>query len=322
MSNRASILKQKFLQSTGLPFREVLPESVIEKELKAEGVKYYNSIYNPVVTLWAFLSQVLDPDHSLRHAVSRVIAWLSEAGEKVPSSDTGAYSKARSRLPEGLLQRLLNKTAQSLEKQARDEDLWCGRSVYICDGSSVLMSDTPENQAAYPQHSNQKAGCGFGLAKIVVMFSLTTGALMGGLIKAFNTSELVMARQMYRMLNPGDVALADQAFGTYVDLVLVQSVGADAVFRRHHQRQSDFRRGKKLGIGDHIVTWHKPKRRPNHMDEKEFKQLPETVQVREVHILIRQPGFRTREIIVVTTLLDAKRYSRSQLAQLYLLRVH
>ena len=124
--------------------------------------------------------------------------------EPIPSTDTGGYSKARIRLPEGL-------------------DLWCGRHVRICDGSSVLMSDTKENQSVYPQHSNQAPGCGFPIAKIVVMFSLVTGAAMEVLISAFKTSVVVLARQLYKTLMPGEVVLADRAFGTYVDLVLVQS---------------------------------------------------------------------------------------------------
>lgn len=105
-----------------------------------------------------------------------------------------------------------------------------------------------------------------------------------------------------------------------MDLVLVQAQLADAVFRKHQSRKSDFRTGKKLGIADHIVTWHKPKCRPKGMSLEEFAQLPDCVKVREVHFLIRQKGFRTKEIIVVTTLLDAKIYTKAQLAKLYRLR--
>jgi hypothetical protein len=179
------------------------------------------------------------------------------------------------------------------------------------------MSDTPKNQATYPQHSNQAPGCGFPIAKIVVMFSLVTGAAMEVLIAAFKTSEVVLARQLYKTLSPEEVLLADRALGTYVDLVLVQSQQADAVFRKHQSRKSDFRRGKKLGIGDHLVTWSKPKRRPHHMSADEFAALPEKVLVREVHVLIRQQGFRPKEIILVTTLLDPKVYTKAKLAQLY-----
>lgn len=114
-----------------------------------------------MVTLWAFLSQVLDSDKSLHNSVSRVIAWLASCDQAVPSDDTGAYSKARKRLPERVLQRLFEKSAAALEQQSTPSELWCGHQVHICDGSSVLMSDTAANQEAYPQHSNQKTGCGF-----------------------------------------------------------------------------------------------------------------------------------------------------------------
>lgn len=103
MPNRASILKQQFLQSVALPWKELLPDSKVKELLALEDLRYYNSVYTPIVTLWAMVSQVLDPDKSLSQAVKRMSTWLSVAGAKPPSSDTGAYSKARQRLPERLV---------------------------------------------------------------------------------------------------------------------------------------------------------------------------------------------------------------------------
>lgn len=317
MPNRVEILKQRFANSVGLPFRELLPEPSIQEVLKAEKVKYRNRLFNPIVTLWAFLSQVLDTDKSLQNAVSRIIAWLAAAGEAIPAADTGGYAKARKRLPEKLLLRLLGKTGQALEDQTEASDLWCSRHVKLCDGSTLTMSDTPANQGEYPQPTNQASGCGFPIAKIVVMFSLATGAALEVLIAPLRTGEVTLARQLYAKLIPGDVLLADRAFGSYVDLVLVQQYSADGVFRKHQSRKSDFRRGKKLGIGDHIVTWSKPQRRPRSMSQEEFAQLPEQLRVREVHLLIRQKGFRPKEIIIVTTLVDSQVYTKAKLAQLY-----
>jgi len=102
------------------------------------------------------MSQVLDPDKSLSHTVARVIAWLSESGAVVPSSDTGAYSKARKRLPLSVIQRLLAQTAQTLSVQISDEQRWCGRRVCAYDGTG-----DPTNQQVYPQHGNQKQGVAF-----------------------------------------------------------------------------------------------------------------------------------------------------------------
>ena len=230
MPNRAEILKQKFQDSLALPFEQVLPEAVFQQILAQEGVAYRQTVYTPIVTLWAWISQVLDPDKSLSNAVSRVIAWLSAAGAEVPSSDTGAYSKARKRLPLPVVQKLLSQTAQALQAQVSLEERWCGRRVKAYDGTTVTMSDTVANQKSYPQHSNQQPGCGFGLAKLVVWFCVTTGAVLEVAMAAFKTSEWEMARQLYARLQADDVVVADSAYGTYVDLVLVQAEEADAVF--------------------------------------------------------------------------------------------
>jgi len=317
MPNSAAILKQKFANSFGLPFQTLLPESVIAEVLAAEGVKYRNRIFSPFVTLWAFLSQVLDADKSSRNAVSRVIAWLAGSGQEVPSDNTGGYTQAKQRLPEGVFKRLFEQTGRQMEQQVPDVELWCGRHVKLLDGSNVSMPDTAANQEAYPQHSNQKAGCGFPIAKLVVMFSLATGAAIAVVIDQFKVSELELARCLYASLEPGDIGLADRAYGSYVDLASVQARGADGVFRCHQRRSCDFRRGQRLGKDDHLVTWDKPKRCPKHMSQEAFAQLPDSLTVREVRFQVVQPGYRTKTIIVVTTLLDAKRYSKSQLAELY-----
>jgi len=320
MANRAAILKQKFHNSIALPFESVLPEAVIQQVLQEQGVKYRNTLYTPIVVLWAWLSQVLDSDKSLSHAVKRVIAWMAGAKAEVPSVDTGAYSKARKRLPLEVLKPLLNRTASELTTKVKPEQQWCGRRVKAYDGTTVLMSDTPANQQGYPQHSNQKAGCGFPLAKLVVWFCATTGAVLEVAIATFNTSEWQLSRQFYATLEREEVVVADSAYGTYVDLALVRSRGADAVFRKHHARQCDFRCGQKLGIGDHIVQWQRPLRCPQSMSRKDFESLPASIEIREVHLLIQQPGFRPKEVILVTTLLDPKRYGKAKLAELYQLR--
>ena len=247
MANRAAILKQKFQNSVALPFEQVLPETTIQKVLEEQGVRYRQTLYTPLVVVWAWLSQVLDVDKSLGNAVNRAIAWIATSGEEVPSADTGAYSKARKRLPLGAIKPLLKRTAAALQSEVKPEQRWCGRRVKAYDGTSVLMSDTPANQKTYPQHSNQKEGCGFPLAKLVVWFCGTTGVVLEVAIAAFNTSEWKLARQLYATLQPDDVVVADSAYGTYVDLALVRSATADGVVRKHHARGCDFRVRQEIG---------------------------------------------------------------------------
>lgn len=146
-----------------------------------------------------------------------------------------------------MLKPLLKRTAVALQAEGKLEQRWCGRRVKADDGTTVTMSDTPANQKHYPQHSNQLVGCGFPLAKLVVWFCVTTGAVLEVAIAAFTTSEWELARQLYATLQPDDVVVADSAYGTYVDLTLVRSANADAVFRKHHARHCDFRVRQKVG---------------------------------------------------------------------------
>ncbi|MHC5939298.1 transposase domain-containing protein [Nostoc sp.] len=183
MTLGVQILKDKFTQSLGLPFKEILPSSVIEQAMKELKIRYYQRLFDPMVTLWAFLSQVLDTDKSCHNAVSKVIAYLAGLEVEIPSTDTSAYCQARSRLPETLLQKLFHQTGKSLEEKVTIEYLWCGRNVKVIDGSTVSMPDTVENQKAYPQPRTQKPGCGFPIAKIGVIFSLATGAAVALVIR-------------------------------------------------------------------------------------------------------------------------------------------
>ena len=176
MTLRVKILKNKFNQCLGLPFKELLPSEVIDQAIGELKIKYKKRLFDPFVTLWAFLSQVLDTDKSCHNAVSKIIAYLTGEGVEIPSTDTSAYCQARSRLPEKLLEKLFSQAAQNLEDKVTAEHLWCGRNVKVIDGSTVSMPDTIENQKAYPQPKNQKAGCGFPIAKIGVIFNLATGA--------------------------------------------------------------------------------------------------------------------------------------------------
>lgn len=211
MTNHVKILKQKFSQSLGLPFEEILPESAIKQVINELKIKYRRRLFDPIVTIWAFLSQVLDVDKSCHNTVSRVIAYLVNEGVEIPSTDTSAYCQARSRLPEELLAKLFRKAAQNLEQKVTVEYLWCGRSVKVIDGSSVSMLDTVENQEAYPQPSSQKPGCGFPIAKIGVIFSLATGAAVALCTDVLNTHDLKLARKLYQFLHPKDILLGDRA---------------------------------------------------------------------------------------------------------------
>lgn len=315
--NSARILKQKFTQSMGLPFKELLPESQIEQTITELSIKYKNRLFTPIVTLWTFLSQVLDVDKSCHNAVSRVISWLSSEGVEIPSTDTSAYCQARKRLPEKLLEKLFLQSGETLESKTKNEHLWCDRHVQVIDCSTVSMPDTEQNQQAYPQSGKQKKGCGFPIAKLAVIFSLATGAAMNLAIDVLNTNDIKLARRLYQFLKPKDVLLGDSAFCSYADFFWLLSRGCDVVVRKHSARCQKLKGGVLVGKNDKIITWNKPKARPRGVTKEEFDALPKTLKIREICYSIEIAGFRTKSVSLLTTLLDTETYSTTSLIQLY-----
>lgn len=276
-------------------------------------------IYTPAVTIWVFLSQCLSEDHSCRDAVAGLIAWRLARGLRRCSAQTGAYCTAREDLPEEACSGLMRETGREADEEAPAEWRWHGHRVLDVDGSTLTMPDTPENQAEYPQVPGQKPGCGFPIARIVVVFSLAVGTVLNAAIGKYQgkqTGENSLFRTLHGMLQEGDVVLADRCFSGWFDLALIRRRDAHVVVRKHQMRATDFRTGQHLGKDDHLVSWTKPPR-PKWMSPEDYADLPESLTVREVRVRVPQKGFRTKELVVVTTLLDAERYSADDLALLY-----
>jgi hypothetical protein len=312
-------VRRRFAEAAGLPFAECLPAGAVDEAVRAEGVRFRDRLYPPAVTVWVFLSQVLDAAHCCRQAVARFLAWRVGQGLAPCSADAGAYCKARGRLPEGLLARLARDAGRHPVDDAPDAWRWRGRTVKVVDGTTVALADTPANQREYPQPRSQKPGVGFPLVRMVVLFALTTGTALDaamGPYRGKRTGESALFRRLHDRLQAEDILLADRYYCSYFELALVRERGCDAVFRMHQCRRVDFRRGRRLGPSDHVATWAKPAR-PEWLEPQEYAQLPAELAVREVRVWINRPGYRTGVLVVATTLLDPEAFSWREAAALY-----
>jgi hypothetical protein len=322
-SAQASFLRRQFLQDGELPFTNVLTDEAIAQALTALG-GWLDRIFSPLVTLWVFLGQVLSADHSCRAAVARLLAHRLARGQSPCSAETGAYCQARKRLPESFFADVARQTGRALDDQVEPQWLWKCRRVYVYDGSSVSMPDTPNNQGAYPQPDTQKPGLGFPLARIAAIFSLACGAVLDVGICRYagkGQSELGLLRTLWNLFRPGDVLLADRLMCAWTEMVMLKQRGVDCVCRLTSHRSADFRRGQRLGKGDHLIKWAKPTK-PRSIDRETYDALPEFLMVRECRVRVEQPGFRVETLIVATTLLDAEEFSKDDLATLYRARWH
>jgi hypothetical protein len=316
---QASFLRRQFLQDGDLPFTDVLSEGLVAQALTAINVVWLDRIYSPLVTLWVFLGQVLSADASCRAAVARLVAHRLSRGQSPCSAETGAYCQARKRLPEEFFRETARQTGRVLQANVDPEWLWKGRRVYAYDGATVTMPDTPENQAAYPQPVIQRPGLGFPMARLAAVFSLACGAVLDLGIRRYagkGQSELGMLRTLMNVFIPGDVMLGDRMMCAWTEMVMLKQRGVDSVCRFNKNRKADFRRGLRLGPGDHIVVWPKPPK-PRTIDRQAYAELPESLTVRECRVRIEQPGFRIHNLVIATTLLDADEFAKDDLAELY-----
>jgi hypothetical protein len=318
---------QQLNNSAGLPFRELLNEQRVRAALERVGVKFRKRVFDPMTTIYAFLSQtVASKDSSCEAAVSRVLAERVANHRPACSTDTSSYCKARHRLPEEMIANLARETGQELDGQAAQEWLWKGRHVKIVDGSTAEMTDTPENQQEYPQSRTQKPGLGFPMLRMVVLFSLAVGTVLEcavGPCRGKKTGEQSLFRQLWGGLQAGDIVLGDCLYDAYRDIAPLKARGVDTLFGKKQSRVADFRTGRKLGPDDHVVQWRKPKYDAQRFESRaEWEALPETLEMREIRRVVRRPGFRTRTIIIVTTLLDAEKYPAEELTRLFALRWH
>jgi hypothetical protein len=309
-------VRVRFARSEGLPFADVMTEANILDVLNDHGVMFRDRVFDPVTTIWGFLSQVLSDDHSCRDTVSRIIAHRAANGIPVCSPNTASYCKARSRILTPVFRTLATRTAEELEASVADAWKWNGRSVFIVDGSHVSMPDTPENQAVYPQPPTQQAGLGFPLARIAVLLSLATGACHDLAIAPYEgkgTGETTLLRAMYGTLKRGEVLLADALFDNYFLICELRERGIDLVARAQYQRVGS-QTAERTPDGD-ILVWQRPNK-PRGMPGEQYRLYPKTMLMRQVAVDARDKNNRVEQFYVITTILDTS-IDGGQIGDLY-----
>lgn len=299
-------------------FGHLFPEHLLAAS--DSGTNSRERVFTTQVTFWAFVAQILSPGSSCREIVRRVEAWWQHTarGSVKLSGSSSAYCQARARLNPDALELVSGHLCWSLEANVLQEERWLkGRPVKIVDGTGLSMPDTEANQALWPQPTGQQPGCGFPVMKLVGLFSLSSGALLETVTGNLHMHESLLFRELWEKLKKGDVLLADRGFCSYAALAALQQRGVDSLMRLHQMRRADFRTGQAIGPGDRLVIWQKPAQRTEAWSVQEFAALPPTLTLRMIRLRVAAKGFRTRTVVLVTTLLDPKAYPGDALRELY-----
>ena len=278
-------------------------------------------VFSPMITFWNFLAQVLTPAQPCRETVRQIQAARRLRRKPGISSCTGGYCQARRRLAEALLEGIWQAIARRLAEEATPATPWRGLRVAVVDGTASSMPDTADNQKVWPQPRGQKPGCGFPVMKLVGLFSMATGAAHALVTGTLHDSEYTLfARLWNRFVVDFDLLLGDRAFGSFAVFAALQIHGRCGVFRMNGRRKMDWRKGRRLGKFDRVITWDKPKARD--LTWWLPQPIPDAITVRVVRVCVPVPGFRTRVVFLTTNLLDGNQFPATALAELYRRRWH
>ena len=299
---------------------QVLKPEHVSEVCRAVGLRWRNRCLDPVTTLYVFILQVLHGNAGMSH-----LARLS--GVRFSAS---AYCQARQRLPLAALQRLLRETGRPLAWPAGGAGSWCGHRTLLIDGSSFSMPDTAALRRRFGLPPNQRKGCGFPVAHLLLLFDAANGVILDLRTAPWHTHDLHQTAELFEHLQPGDVLVGDRAFCAYAQMAWLCTHQVDVVFRVQQANTVDFRprrphggRGQptsrwlaRLGLRDQLVVWY-PRGRTDTLSAAQQAQVPRQLFVRELRYRVGQRGFRSHTVTLATTLLDPQRYPATKLAELY-----
>lgn len=305
-------------KSDGYRFFNVLTSDALLPTVEEQLPNHRERLYPPTETLSLFLAQVTSADHSCQHIVNQFAVGRVAGGLSACSTATGAYCRARARLPEAMIANLALHVGHLMDKQVTHAWRWQGRRVCMVDGTTLTMPDTTENQKEFPQQGGQKPGLGFPICRLVGITCLSTGALLNAAVGRFQGKggdERTLLRSVQDTFRAGDIVLGDALYAAYFFITAMQEKGVDIVMMQHgaRRRSTDFRCGKRLGHRDHVIEISKPKSRPDWMSKEDYDAAPNSLAIRE---------FKAKGHVMVTTLLCDKRATKTELVELYGKRWH
>jgi len=289
-------IQRHSIGSLGECFGQFIPSNALENG--EAGSFSRRRVFSKTNTFWAFFSQVLDADGGCKEVVQKIQALAASRSLPSPSASTSAYCQARAKLALSDLEHILSRTAKTLHDQGHSER-WKDRRVVVVDGTGLSMPDTPENQSVWPQTRGQKPGCSFPQATVCACFCLHTGALLSYRVGSRKNHELPLLRQQHDQFQAGDIFLGDKGFCSYYDVDKFQQLGVDSVISLGVRKPVAATSALAvLAHNDLLIQWPKPKlNKALSYTKEEWKVLPEQLTLRQIKVVVNNPGFRVQSFI-------------------------
>lgn len=215
-------------------FRSLLDRSEIDRLQPLAA----SAVYTSLVTVWLLVHQRLHAGASLEQAVVRFLESTPESEnrrvrEKTLSANTGAYSRARTRLKVEVTDWVANHIFETLVSASPPS--LAGRRVFLLDGTTIPLAPTAELKAAFPPANNQHGPTVWPIAQLLVAHELESGCALlpeiGAMYGTEAISEIEQAKQILQRLPTSSLLLADCNFGVFAMVHAGVQARQDVLFR-------------------------------------------------------------------------------------------
>lgn len=294
------------------------------EEIDARQEHPPTTIYTPWVVVWLMVYQRLHANASLSDAVGELFRLKDHLppnrriAEETLSTNTGAYSQARSRLHPEVAEAVSDHVFRTLMEGS--PAAWEGRRVFLLDGTTSALASVPRLRQEFPPATNQHRPSPWPILHWAVAHELSSACALRPQIGAkygpAAVSEVTLAIRMLPHLPPQSVVMADRNFGVFAFFEAAQAAGHDVVTRLTEARfRALVRHAHPLGPGRWELLW-----KPSAAERRKHPELPADACVEaELHqVEVTTSEGTPLTLWLVTTL----RTSSAQLAELYGLRFH
>lgn len=310
-------LAENSIATYSMQFSHILPADFLHGLSVSKRIRHYCN----VVVFWAWIAQIFEANASLSKAVSLIQAWCDDSGLPVPNNDTSCYSRGRGRLPLSFLAAASRRINDYLSARIQAADTYQGHIIKSIDGSSMSLDDTEKNQSQYPQPGSQKKGCGFPVMGIMGVLNHSHGGWEDFAEGEQSAHDAPIYRKLLHCFKSGDILCGDRAFCTYELMSSLVDRSVDTLMRLHQARHRalDWRRGKRIGKNQRLVTWSKPSKKPvgSHLTAEQWAALPDRMNIRLIRFYYVDRDGKKRRMVLATTLIDHEKYPWEELAAIY-----
>ena len=292
-------------------FRQHIDPVWVEEAVVATGFASLRRRRLPAdQVVWLVVGMALMRNESIQRVASFLNVALPAGGKSAPVAPS-ALTQARQRLGDEPLEYLFNTTAWAWAHRSARAHPWRKLAVYALDGTTMRVPDSADNWEQFGGNPGNgiRAGSAYPTVRAVALMAARSHLVAAVRFGAYATGEVTLASELWSQLPEDSIVIVDRNFTAIRDLLEIATGAKNRHWLVRAKAHMKPVLVEKLGQNDELVEL--PVTR--HMRASSSKPMPQAVRMRAIGY--QRPGFRPS--VLLTSLLDPKKYPAEELVQLY-----